>query len=60
MKKDKDTVEELRCKDRMFTIYCKGMDSIPDFQKNYAKQLALEEQWAMFLKRIENQKLEMK
>lgn len=60
MKKDRDTVEKLRCKDKMFSIYCRGIDSIPDFNKNYAKQLALEEQWAMFLKRVENKNLDMK
>jgi hypothetical protein len=51
MKYDDENVKQLRAKDRIFKIYCDGMNEIPDFQKNTAKQKALEEQWAMFLKK---------
>jgi len=33
------------------------MNEISDFQENEAKMIALEEQWAMFLKRADNIKL---
>lgn len=54
MSEDDSNVKRLRAKDNVFSIYCKGMNEIPDFQKNTAKQKALEEQWAMFLKRADN------
>lgn len=41
MKNDRERVRTLRLKDRMFNIYCDGVNSIPDFQKNRAKQLAI-------------------
>lgn len=41
MKLDKERVRTLRLKDRMFNIYCEGVNGIPGFQKNRAKQLAI-------------------
>ena len=53
MEKDKKKVAILRAKDKAFQIYCKGVTSIPDFQDNYAKRIAIEEKWALFLKRMD-------
>lgn len=50
----------MRGKDKVFRLYCKAMNEIPDFQKNQAKQLALEQQWAIFLKKTSNRKLSQK
>jgi hypothetical protein len=46
-------VKKMRDKDIVFQLYCNGMNMIPDFQDNRAKQLALEENFAMFFKRME-------
>lgn len=54
MKGDDKQVEALRAKDKIFNIFCEDMNEIPDYQENNAKQKALEEQWAMFLKRADN------
>lgn len=54
MKDDEENVKQLRSKDKIFKIYCDEMNEIPDFQTNTAKQKALEEKWAMFLKKTEN------
>ena len=52
MKKDREIVENLRIKDEIFSLYCNEVNKIKDFQTNNAKKVAIEEQWAMFLKKI--------
>lgn len=46
----------MRGHDKVFEIYCKAMNEVPDFRTNNAKQWALEYQWALFLKKARNQK----
>ena len=57
MEKDKEIVEKLRVKDEAFRLYCEEVNKIPDFQENKAKRDAIEEHWALFLKKVEVQKM---
>jgi hypothetical protein len=42
----------LRLKDEIFKLYCDATDKVPGFQDDKAKRDAIEENWAMFLKKI--------
>ena len=60
MEKDKEVVQDLKLKDEIFMIYCKGVNEISDFQNNKPKRDAIEEKWALFLKQIDVEKLPAK
>ena len=57
MKKDREIVDGLKVKDEIFSLYCRQVNKIKDFQTNKAKRDAIEEAWAMFLKKIEIKKM---
>ena len=50
-------MEKLKVKDEAFRLYCEEVNKIPDFQENKAKRDAIEEHWALFLKKVEVQKM---
>ena len=52
MKNDKETVKKLKTKDKMFKYFCQAVKKIPDYTQNTAKKHAIEETWAMFLKKV--------
>ena len=41
MKKDEIRVQDLKTKDKMFEIFCKATNSLPDYQTNKAKKNAI-------------------
>ncbi len=57
MESDYERVENLRTRDKIFEIFCKATSQIPDYQTNKGKRDAIQEEWAMFLKRSEHLKL---
>ena len=41
MKNDEIRVKDLRTKDKMFEMFCKATNSLPDYQTNGAKKNAI-------------------